>query len=130
LPLVWLDGVVSLLVIALSYVLARRFAGPVASAAAMVLLSLVFSNRTLADWGCNAEKFVALFELIACWLLLRAFGRPTSTLIFLGIGFCGGLAAAFKQAGVVFLAIALGTLIVQRLRGRLPNASIRLVVLI
>ncbi len=70
--LLWLDGVVSLAVFGLTFAVARRFASRAAAAGAVMLLSVVFCHRVLADWGDNVEKFVALFELLACWFLLRA----------------------------------------------------------
>ncbi len=144
LPLLWLDALLTVAVCGLAYLVARRFAGRLASLAAVALLSLVFCHRVLADWGDNAEKFVALFEMLACLLILRAHARagrgpgfqsprptdrpsgqpsgagvparhPTATGLFsfdvplasLAAGLCCGVAAMFKQTGMLFLLAAL-----------------------
>ncbi len=122
--LVWLDAVVSLGVFLVTYRVARRFASPAASGAAVLLLSLVFCHRVLADWGNNVEKFVALFEMLACLVALRGLaampvGSPSLALrvgvpagadsggsgvrraILVG-ALCGG-ALLFKQTGVAML---------------------------
>ncbi|MBN2563529.1 MAG: glycosyltransferase family 39 protein [Phycisphaerae bacterium] len=115
--LLWFDAVLSTCVFAVTYGVARRFASRAAAAGAVLLLSVVFCHRVLADWGDNVEKFVALFEMTACWLVLgniggarRGRGREATTRNdrwrWLVAGVCCGLAALFKQTGVLFLVAA------------------------
>lgn len=97
----WLDAVLTVAVCGVSYVVARRFAPRGPAVVAVCLLSVVLSHRVLADWGDNLEKFVALFEMAALGLVVsRRIEKP-----WLLIGVCCGLAAAFKQTGVLFLLI-------------------------
>ena len=114
--LLWLDAVVSVAVLALTYRVARRFASRPAAAGAVCLLSVVFCHRVLADWGDNVEKFVALFEMAALLLLIGGSGPRHSMRRFLVAGVCCGLAASFKQTGVVFLLAATITWIGVRVR--------------
>jgi len=101
--LLWLDAVVTVAVGGLTYLTARRFASRTASAAGVLLFSLVFCHRVLADWGNNAEKFVALFEMSACLLALGLMGQRGDYRRWLAVGLCCGLAGMFKQTGFVFL---------------------------
>ncbi|MFQ5501791.1 MAG: hypothetical protein ACE5EQ_05745 [Phycisphaerae bacterium] len=169
--LVWLDAAVSLAVFVVVFRLARRFASPAAAGGAVLLLSGVFCHRVLADWGDNLEKFVALFEILACVLVTGAIVRregggsefdrrdadgphlknnnsnnkndrrdadgshlknnnsnnkndrrdadaPRATgwtlIRFFTAGLCCGLAALFKQTGIVFLLAATIYLIWER----------------
>lgn len=114
--LLCLDAVVSVAVLAVTYRVARRFASRPAAAGAVCLLSLVFCHRVLADWGDNVEKFVALFEMAALLLLIGGRGVRGSIGRFLVAGACCGLAASFKQTGVVFLLAATITWIGVRVR--------------
>lgn len=109
--LLWLDAVLSLAVLGATYSVVRRFASRVSAAGAVLLLSLVFCHRVLADWGDNVEKFVALFEMLACWLALRGWNRASGNLNWLAAGVCCGLAGLFKQTGVVFLVAAVFVLL-------------------
>ncbi|HVP10581.1 MAG TPA: glycosyltransferase family 39 protein, partial [Phycisphaerae bacterium] len=102
----WLDAVLSLAVLAVTYAVARRFASRLAAAGAILLLSLVFCHRILADWGDNVEKFVALFEMIACYLVLRSFDAKRGWLLWLLAGVSCGFAGLFKQTGILFLVAA------------------------
>jgi hypothetical protein len=102
----WLDAVLSLAVFAVTYRIARFFTSRVAAAGAVFLLSLVFCHRVLADWGDNVEKFVALFEMLACFLLMRSFGASRSWIFWLAAGLCCGFAGLFKQTGILFLVAA------------------------
>lgn len=104
--LLWMDAVLSLAVFTMTYIVARRFASRAAAAGALCLLSLVFCHRVLADWGNNVEKFVALFEMAACFFVLRGLDRPGRWRDWLAAGLCCGLAGFFKQTGVLFLAAA------------------------
>ena len=104
--LLWMDAVLSLAVFGVTYRLARRFANPTAAAAAVLLLSLVFCHRILADWGNNLEKFVALFEASACLIVLRGLDRDAGWRVWLSAGVLCGLAALFKQTGLLFLIVA------------------------
>jgi hypothetical protein len=99
----WLDAALSLGVFAATWAVTRCFASRVASAAALLLLSLMFCHRVLADWGDNVEKFVALFEMTACYLVLRSFDSRHARLCWLTVGICCGLAGLFKQTGILFL---------------------------
>ncbi|MFH1417139.1 MAG: glycosyltransferase family 39 protein [Planctomycetota bacterium] len=148
--LLWLDAVVSLAVFGLTYRVARRFASRTAAAGAVMLLSVVFCHRILADWGDNVEKFVALFELLACWYVLRAMdaGTPCGTGVspvasqaerlcgtlvaregravphWLAAGACCGLAGLFKQTGILFLVAAVLAVVGGGLRRREPAGSV------
>ncbi|MCG8405228.1 MAG: glycosyltransferase family 39 protein [Phycisphaerales bacterium] len=110
-----LDALLSLAVFGVTYRLARRFASPVASAAATVLLSLVFCHRILSDWGDNVEKFVALLEMTGCLLFLKGIHQSreprepasTRTVYLFATGICCGFAGLFKQTGILFFAVAL-----------------------
>ncbi len=144
--LLWMDAVVSLGVLGVTYLAARQFASRLASAGAVLLLSLVFCHRGVADWGNNVEKFVALFEMAACCVVLSAMvGRGASgpwqkgkqqfgnavpsrqdhrrhagatvlpraasapgdrRMSWVCAGACCGLAALFKQTGILFLLVA------------------------
>lgn len=108
----WMDAVLSLAVFAITYVVSRRFASRVAAAGALCLLSLVFCHRVLADWGNNVEKFVALFEMTACFFVLRGLDRPGRWRDWLAAGVCCGLAGFFKQTGILFLAAATISMII------------------
>ncbi len=104
--LLWLDAFINIGVFGATYALARRFASRIACAGAVLLLSIVFCHRVLADWGVNVEKFVAFFELLACLYVVRGLeGRPRwYNWLFAGV-FCGA-AACFKQTGVLFFVAA------------------------
>ncbi|MBK8269486.1 MAG: glycosyltransferase family 39 protein [Planctomycetes bacterium] len=103
--LVWLDGAVSLAVLVVSYKVARLFGSALCSALATMLLSLVFCHRIIADWGNNVEKFVALFEMTACWILLSSRQKSAnSRWVWLAAGGAMGLAGLFKQTGIAMLA--------------------------
>ncbi|HKQ48772.1 MAG TPA: hypothetical protein VJZ71_11940 [Phycisphaerae bacterium] len=111
----WLDAFLTVAVCGVTYAVARRFAPRGPAVFATCFLSVVLSHRVLADWGDNLEKFVALFEMSAVWLLVarRAAAR------WLLIGLCCGLAATFKQTGVLLLAIiSIGILARWRALGR------------
>jgi len=101
--LLWLDAVISLAVIGITYTIARGAAGRCAASLAMLPLSLVFCHRELADWGCNVEKFAALLEIaaisIACADLDGRAGRGR----WLLAGMLSGSACLFKQTGVIAL---------------------------
>lgn len=124
LPLLWLDATLTLAICALTYFVARRFAGPLAALAAVTLLSLVLCHRVLADWGNNTEKLVALFEMLACLLIVRARAADARGLVspspssLLAAGLCCGLAAMFKQTGIIFQTAALLWIAWQAWRGR------------
>ncbi len=104
--LLWMDAAVSLAVFGVTYVVARRFASRVAAAGAVLLLSIIFCHRVVADWGGNVEKFVALFEMLACLLVLGAFAGRGGWRGWLAAGVCCGMAGLFKQTGILFLAAA------------------------
>jgi len=114
----WLDAVLSVAVMLVTYRLARRFSPAPAAAGAVCLLSIVFCHRVLADWGDNVEKFTALFETSALVLLIGAPGGRRSIARLLMAGVCCGLAATFKQTGVAFLLAATLTWIGVRSRRR------------
>lgn len=122
--LLWLDAALSLAVFALTYAVARRFASRVSAAVAVLLLSFVFCHRVLADWGDNVEKFVALFEMAACILVLHATGRPKASWAWLAAGISCGLAALFKQTGVLFLATILAAVLLGWMRNRKATGSV------
>ncbi len=111
--LLWMDAVVTVIVGAISYATARRFASPVAAAGAMAMLSVVLCHRVLADWGDNAEKFTAVFEIAGCLVAVRILQRGHGLRWWLFVGICGGAAATFKQTGVVMLIAATLTHAVQ-----------------
>lgn len=130
--LLWLDAVVTVAVCGVTYATARCVASRGAATLAVSLLSVVMCHRILADWGNNLEKFVAFFEMAALWMIFRwASGRaddsgvassqitrtpihglptqaeesrPTRWLL---IGLCNGLAATYKQTGILLLLILL-----------------------
>lgn len=99
--LLWLDAVVTVAVCLVTYAVARRFAKRAPSTIAVSILSVVMCHRVLADWGDNLEKFVSLFEMTALWLLFSG----TSGRRWFWIGLCCGLAAAFKQTGILLFGI-------------------------
>lgn len=107
LPFLWLDAVVTVAVCAVTYLVAKRVASRGAALIAACVLSVVLTHRVLADWGDNLEKFVALFEMMACWLIVRSPAGRDSAARWLGVGLCCGLAAMFKQTGVLLLVILL-----------------------
>lgn len=115
-PFFWLDALVTGLVCLVTYRLARCFASRAAAAAGVFLLSLVFCHRVLADWGMNAEKFVALFEMSACAIAVGIWGRRGCAGRWVIAGACCGLAALYKQGGVLCLAALAGSLVWTRLR--------------
>jgi len=119
----WLDALVSLSAFALTYAMARRHAGRLAAAAVLVPLSLVFCHRILADWGCNLEKFVAIFELLALGCMPRAVREQYAARHWLLAGICVGLAATFKQTGVI-LGIASTIALLTAGRVRAPGRAI------
>ncbi len=121
--LLWLDAVVTVVVGWLTYVVARRFASRAASAAGVLLFSLVFCHRVLADWGNNAEKFVALFEMAACLLALGLIGQSGRYRRWMAVGLCCGLAGMFKQTGFMFLLSATLVCAWTALRGRWRGRS-------
>jgi len=121
-PLLWMDAVVSLAAGGLTYLLARRYASVVASAAAALLFSFIFCHRVLADWGCNAEKFVAVFEVSACLLAVSYLRRGVVGRGWICVGLLCGLATMFKQTGVVML-LAAGAGIL--LSAKRPNRPIQ-----
>ena len=123
--LLWLDAVVSLLVLAITYRLARRFAGRLPSSIAILLLSLTFCHRILPDWGSNTEKFVTLFEVLAAYLLLSAFEADRAKWRLPAAGFCCALAAMYKQTGILFLLAATLAIVVRRFRIDAPAPSRR-----
>ncbi len=120
-PFWWLDGIVTAAVCLLTYRLARRFASQAAAAAGVFLLGLVFCHRVLADWGLNAEKFVAVFELIACTIAVSIWGRRGHAGRWMIAGACCGIAALYKQGGVLCLAALVASLVWTRLRRCEPN---------
>ena len=95
----WLDAVLSLAVFAVTYRVARFFTSRIPAAGAVLLLSLIVCHRVLADWGDNVEKFVALFEMLACYLLLRSHLASRAWIFWLAAGCCCGLAGLFKTNG-------------------------------
>lgn len=103
----WLDALVTIAVCGMTYLVARRFATRGAALLSVCVLSVVMSHRVLADWGDNLEKFVALFEMTACWLILRPPPASGSVHRWLLAGLCCGLAAMFKQTGVLLMLILL-----------------------
>jgi len=129
--LLWLDAVVSLGVFGVTFAVARRVASRTAAAAAVLLLSVVFCHRALADWGNNVEKFVALFEMLACYLVLRAVdpkhdgdgGRGGRTWLIAGI--CCGVAGLFKQTGILFLTAATMAVLFMRIDRHLSQGRVR-----
>lgn len=105
--LVWLDGLLTCCILGATYIVARRFASRAACLGVMLPLSLVLCHRVLADWGNNVEKYVALFEVAACGLVLTAGGRGRVPTRWLLAGLCCGLAMLFKQTGVLFMVVGL-----------------------
>ncbi len=105
--LVWLDGLLTCSILGATYIVARRFASRAACLGVMLLLSLVLCHRVLADWGNNVEKYVALFEVAACGLVLTAGGGGRVPTRWLLAGLCCGLAMLFKQTGVLFMVVGL-----------------------
>ena len=101
---VWLDALVSACVLYATYRVARRYASAWAAGIVMLPLSMVFCHRILADWGCNLEKFVALFEMAALGVVFSARsarGRAASK--WFAAGALCACASLFKQTGVAFL---------------------------
>jgi hypothetical protein len=131
----WLDAVLTAGVLASTYAAARRFASTPAAAGAVLLLSLVFCHRILADWGNNVEKFVALFETLALLLFLGACPNPLRGLKrrWFGIGACCGAAGLFKQTGcLLFVLLILAQAIAaarDRSRGAVHLTRIGLLIL-
>lgn len=115
-PFFWLDAVVTAAVCLLTYRLGRRFASPAAAAAGVFLLSLVFCHRVLADWALNAEKFVALFEVVACTIAVSIWGRRGFAGRWMLAGACCGMAVLYKQGGVLCLSALVISLVWTRLR--------------
>lgn len=115
-PFFWLDAVITILVCGLTYRLARRFASRAAAAGGTLLLSIVFCHRVLADWGLNAEKFVALFEVLACVLAVSVWGRSGHRGRWFVAGVCCGVAGLYKQGGVLCLAALVASLAWTRIR--------------
>lgn len=99
-PLRWMDAIVTIVVLGLTFALARRLASTLAAAIAVLLLSLVMGHRVLADWGCNAEKFVAVFETASLILIVGAFRHPRAWKWLIVGGLCAA-ASTFKQTGIV-----------------------------
>ncbi len=97
----WLDAAVSLALVAVAWRLARRFAEPLPAACAALAASLVCCHRILADWGCNTEKFVALFEGLALLAALGAIDRR-SVGGWAVSGVCAGVAGCFKQTAILY----------------------------
>jgi hypothetical protein len=122
--LVWLDAAVTVLVLAVTYRVARRFASATASAAGVLILAIIYGHRVLADWGDNCEKFVALFEMIALWIVMSdqsrdregasrdirgALRRSFTVAALIGLFAAGaacGVASLYKQTGILFLLAA------------------------
>jgi hypothetical protein len=109
-PFRFLDAVLSLAILAATYRLARRHARPITSAACALACSIVLCHRVLADWGCNVEKFVALFEVLALGLVVDSLDRPRMGRWFL-VGICFGLAMLFKQTGIALAVVTIAWLI-------------------
>lgn len=103
--LVWLDALVTVAVCGMTYLAARRVAGAGMALFAVCLLSVVMSHRVLADWGDNLEKFVVFFEMTASWLVVGSARARSASLRWLFAGLCCGLAAVFKQTGILLLVI-------------------------
>lgn len=124
--LLWLDAFINIGVFGATYALARRFASRIASAGAVLLLSLVLCHRVLADWGVNVEKFVAFFELLACLYVVRGIeGRPRWYNWFVAGIFCGA-AICFKQTGVLFfLAACIGVVWIGIRQRELPSTVLK-----
>jgi len=97
----WLDAAVSLSLVAVAWRLARRFADPLPAACGALAASLVCCHRILADWGCNTEKFVALFEGLALLAALGAIDRR-SVGGWVVSGACAGVAGCFKQTAILY----------------------------
>jgi len=116
----WLDAILTAGVLATTYAAARRLASAPAAAGGVLLLSLVFCHRILADWGNNVEKFVALFETLALLLLLRASPDPASRRKrrWLEIGFCCGAAGLFKQTGCLLFSVLVAAQLMATIRNR------------
>lgn len=118
--LLWLDAVMTVAVCGVTYAVARRFASRGPAIIAVCLLSVALSHRVLADWGDNLEKFVALLEMTALWLVVS---RRTEKRWLL-IGVCCGLAAAFKQTGVLLLVVlSVGLMVRWRALGQPRRSS-------
>lgn len=100
-PALWLDAAVSLALLAVTWRLARRFASAAPAAMAVLAASFVCCHRVLADWGCNVEKFVALFEALALLSALRAIEKRSAA-AWLRAGLFAGLAGCFKQTAILF----------------------------
>ena len=115
-PFFWLDAIVTVAVLLLTYRLGRRFAGRPAAAGGVLLLGIVFCHRVLADWGLNAEKFVALFEVAGCLLAVSVWGRSGHRGRSFDAGVCCGIAGFYKQGGVLCLAALVATLAWTRVR--------------
>ncbi len=120
--LVWLDGVLSVAVFAITYRIATRLTTRWAAGCALLPLSLVFGHRVLSDWGDNLEKFVALFEMIGIALVFRQMqesksgSKPPGMRFWMVAGVCAALASMFKQTGLVLIAATMILGIIQRLR--------------
>lgn len=132
--LVWLDAIVTVGVCGVTYRVARCVASRDSALLATCLLSVVLCHRILADWGNNLEKFVAFFEMSALWLILRAICNDTTSTAravpWLCAGLLCGLAALYKQTGILLLVILLVGLILRWKalgRPRLRTAAPRLI---
>lgn len=100
-----LDSAVTLYLLVAAGLLARRLASPAAVAGGLVLLSLACCNRVAADWGMNAEKFVAAAEMSALCVLFRGGNRKPGRIDWLTAGALCGAAALFKQAGILLFLV-------------------------
>lgn len=111
----WLDAAVSVALVAVAWRLARRFADPLPAACAALAASLVCCHRILADWGCNTEKFVALFEGLALLAALRAVDRRAVG-GWVVSGVCAGVAGCFKQTAILYPLAAVLYLVMGRMK--------------
>ncbi len=120
---IWLDALVSAGVMYATYRVARRCASAWAAGIMMLPLSMVFCHRILADWGCNLEKFVALFELAALGIVLNArSARGGASAKWFAAGALCACASLFKQTGVALL-IAVTISMLAELRKKCPTGD-------
>ncbi len=124
-PAFWLDTALPFAILGVSWKLARRFASAESAALAVFLASFICCHRILADWGCNVEKFVAVFEGLAILAGTRAIERRNLS-AWLQSGIWAGLAGCFKQTAILYpVAAAIYLLFAQRRTGESLTARLR-----
>jgi hypothetical protein len=114
-PFFYLDLVVTLAILALTLRLAMRHARAAVGAGCGFACSVVLCHRVLADWGCNVEKFVALFEVLALGFVLDGAARSRKSK-WINAGVCFGLAMMFKQTGAALAVVTILWLLIHRTR--------------